>query len=134
MLTTTGFEIHSPFDPSYNCIAFAAGDFTRWCWPDANSYWPAGVPRTVTQQSFVRAYSTLGYLDCFNGEPENEYEKIALFALNGVPTHAARLLRNGIWASKLGEAHDILHAITGVSGNTYGEVTCFMKRVYPNAA
>jgi hypothetical protein len=28
------YEITSPRELRYNCIAFIAGDTSRWCWPD----------------------------------------------------------------------------------------------------
>jgi hypothetical protein len=41
-LLDKGFEITSPMDPTYNCIAFAAGDVERCWWPGGRSgfFWP----------------------------------------------------------------------------------------------
>ena len=130
-LAISGFQLNSPFDSTYNCIAFAAGDFTRWWWPDPIYYWPTESPRSETVQSFQHAFSTLGYFECNDGTRESDYEKIAIFTLRGVPTHAARMLHDGKWASKLGVSQDIIHAEDGVNSNRYGEVACFMKRGLP---
>ncbi|RMH08652.1 MAG: hypothetical protein D6704_02725 [Nitrospirae bacterium] len=42
-LCETRYEITSPQDTSYNCIAWAAGDVGRWWWPAPQAYWPQGV-------------------------------------------------------------------------------------------
>jgi hypothetical protein len=43
-------EITSPHDFRYNCVAWAAGDVSRWWWPTepAVAYWPDGVAREET--------------------------------------------------------------------------------------
>jgi hypothetical protein len=43
-----GYQVTSPRDSDYNCIAWAAGDTHNWWWPGGDvgkEYWPAGVPR-----------------------------------------------------------------------------------------
>lgn len=59
-LAASGYEIKSKFDTQYNCIAFAAGDTTRWWWPDQYTldYWPPPVPREATLSRFIEAFST----------------------------------------------------------------------------
>jgi hypothetical protein len=61
-------------------------------------------------------------------QPEAGYEKIALFALAGVPKHAAHELAGGRWVSKLGPAEDIEHALHDLTGMAYGSVVLVMKR------
>ncbi len=125
-----GFQSTSPPTPAYNCIAWAAGDAHRFWWPDPSclAYWPPHVPRKVQLDSFVAAYSSLGYAPCDTGNHEHGVEKIALYALNGIPTHAARQLANGYWTSKLGRNIDIQHTLSGLVGPLYGEVALFMSR------
>ncbi|MGB3310360.1 MAG: hypothetical protein WBA86_11505 [Nodosilinea sp.] len=129
-LATTKLELTSKHTRTYNCFAYAAGD-DRW-WspkPMPGYYWPPGVPREVTIASCIAAYETLGFRLCDNGELEDGYEKIALYALaSGVPTHAALQLDSGDWSSKLGHLEDISHELFGLQGEEYGEVVKFMKR------
>jgi hypothetical protein len=68
-LCGTGYQVTSPRDEIYNCIAWAAGDSTKWWWPDLrgnpdSSHWPAGVPRLETVEAFREAFATLGYMVC----------------------------------------------------------------------
>jgi hypothetical protein len=126
------FEITSPKDPRYNCIAWAAGDVKRWWWPAEPSftYWPAGARREETVAGFAEAFSTLGYEIAESGELESGYEKLAIFALaDGVPTHMARQQLDGSWTSKLGRLEDISHIhLAAVGGTDYGDVVVFLRR------
>jgi hypothetical protein len=124
------FQITSVATPSYNCIAWAAGDLTRVWWPDRQrvAFWPKEVSRTETLQSFVAAYRTLGYEPCESGELEIGFEKIAIFLRGGLPKHAARQLPDDRWTSKLGRDQDIAHDLHGLEGNNYGRVKQFMRR------
>ncbi len=129
-LAATNHSITSPQDPQYNCIAWAAGeDDVRW-WPDPMYilHWPDGVPRLETIAAFIQAYSTIGYAPCSDGNIEQGFEKVALYALNGKPTHAARQLSNGEWTSKLGPQWDISHTINALDGPSYGSVVQYLKR------
>lgn len=138
-LMGTGWDITSERTPSYNCIAWAAGKSDRWWWPTqgfgtsaglGGHYWPPGVPRQVTIFAFQQAYATEGYVPCPTGVLEDGYEKIAIYANSaGAPTHAARQLPDGRWASKLGPSHDIEHdAADHIGGTSYGEVVMYMRR------
>ena len=126
------FEITSPRDLRYNCIAWAAGDTTRWWWPGELpfSFWPRGVRREESIASFVEAFTTLGYEITRSGELEQDHERVALFASNdGVPTHMARQLTDGRWTSKLGKLEDIVHVdVAGVAGSDYGQIVLFLRR------
>lgn len=131
--------------PPYNCIAFAAGDDTRWWQPDPTGqyYWPAGVKREYTLAAHVEMFESLGYQKCSERTPETNFEKVAVYCtrlgnpwtLPSTPTHAA-LQQNGIWKSKIGEWEDIEHlnleCLNGedVTGKTepYGEPIQILKR------
>jgi hypothetical protein len=129
-LAGSTFAVTSPASPRYNCIAWAAEDPGNWWWPDEEGigFWPAGVPREVTLAVFVAAFATRGYETCPGGDPEPGWQKIALDAKDGVPTHAGRLLPTGRWTSKLGPKEDIEHDLTALEGLLYGAVAGFMKR------
>jgi hypothetical protein len=134
-LTAESCEVTSVSDPLYNCIAWAAGNNTNNWWPDpwGIGYWPAGVPRLVTRESFIQAYATLGYKPCKDGSLETGLEKIAIYGLGQtgleVPTHAALQLESGEWTSKLGPFEDVRHkTIHAVNGPIYGKPICYMSR------
>jgi hypothetical protein len=131
-LTTDSFDLTSPKDGDYNCIAWAAGENDRKWWPDkgGDGYWPPGIPRAETMDAFIAAYATLGYECCESDELEAEFEKIAIFAKpSGKPAHAARQLPDGGWTSKLGDEQDIRHAeLRGVENHIYGVSVQCMRR------
>jgi len=131
-LNNLNYKLTSPETRSYNCIAWAAGDSSRKWWPDKSNiaYWPAGIPREETIDTFIAAYKTLDYIGCENGEWEQGFEKIAIYAKYGTePTHAALQLENGEWTSKLGDSHDISHKTAEIiEGKCYGNVVCYLKR------
>lgn len=125
------FSVTSPSTPSYNCIAWAAGDMTTWWWPDPQSqyFWPDYAPRECTLNAFIIAFNGIHYVPCESGDFEKGFEKIAIYSDKmKTPTHAARQLDNGSWTSKLGRCNDISHDVIGVSGSTYGQIAVFMKR------
>ena len=131
-LAGTSYEITSPAEPDYNCIAWAAGDDSRWWWPDRVGlyYWPEGAPRRETMDAFVEAFRRLGFEVCEDSSLEPGWEKIALYAKeDGVPTHAARQLPDGRWTSKLGKLEDIVHPnLRDVSGEAYGKPWVILRR------
>ncbi len=122
-------RITSPQDESYNCIAYAGGDETRWWWPDINgfAYWPISL-RVETLPCFQAAFEKLGYKLCASEDLEQDFEKIAIFSLGSAPTHAAKQLDNGVWSSKLGKSFDISHDLHGIENEEYGKVAFVMKR------
>jgi hypothetical protein len=131
-LITHKYEAESESTEEYNCIAWAAGDTERWWWPHVDAFWPASVQRSVDIRYFIAAFETLNYEVC--GEEfsfESKYEKVAIYTdLAGKPTHMARQLESGIWASKLGEWWDIVHhTLEGVEGGSYGRATLAMRRI-----
>ncbi len=131
------YEIMSPCDRLYNCVAWAAHDKNNKWWPNPYGYWPPNIDREETVECFVRAFNTLGYKTCADGRFELGYEKVAIYAWrDGRPTHAARQRFRGDWTSKLGDLEDITHkkleAIDsyGPLPQTaeYGQAVHFMKR------
>lgn len=121
------FEITSPQDIRYNCIAWAAGDSSKWWWPAQGYYWPRSRG-SATLADFQEAFATLGFEPCKSRDFEGGYEKIAIFSSPRGPAHAARILPNGRWTSKLGPAEDIEHELDAIEGEDYGRVACVMKR------
>jgi hypothetical protein len=135
-LAAEGGQVTSQSEIRYNCIAWAAGDTTRWWWPVPSpwepAYWPPGVPTDLSLDSFVAAFRTLGYIPCLTSDLEASFEKVALYADRGMPKHAARQLDDGTWTSKLGKLEDVTHStVAAVEGSTYGQAVQFMRRPRP---
>ena len=130
-LRGTAYQITSPPDEAYNCIAWAAGD-TADAWRPADpdvAQWPSGVPRIETLDAFCQAFATLGYAACSDDALEPGFVKVALFADDlHVPKHAARQLPTGRWTSKLGTLEDIEHALHDLAGRESDSVAVIMKR------
>jgi hypothetical protein len=128
------WEKTSDPDPKYNCIAFAAGRTDVFWWPDdypdeESDYWPHGITREETVAAFAQLFQSLGYDICVDGDLESGYEKISIYALADVPTHAARQLKTGQWTSKLGVEEDIVHETAkAIAGPCYGSVVQYMRR------
>ena len=127
-LTNDNFDLTSPLDNTYNCIAWAAGDSSRWWWPGSSqTYWPKPGVR-LELAAFRDAFNDLGYLETTNcGSPEN-FERVAIYEKDGKPTHAARQLEDGKWTSKLGTAWDISHDLDALNGGEYGQPALIMER------
>src|SRR5712671_513347 len=111
-LQALGHTPRSPKSVKYNCIAWVAGDTRRWWSPNIQYYWPAGVPRTNSIDAFVQAFGTIGYVECNDSECaapplESGVDRIALYALNGIPKHAARQIDASTWTSKMGSNIDM---------------------------
>jgi len=132
-LTAANCRPTSPYDDGYNCIAWAAGDTERWWWPDAQfqAYWPPGVPRETTIEAFVAAYRLSGYVLRSDPTFELGIRKVSIDALDGRPTHAARQLRDGWWASKVGRDIDVEHTFEALDGPTYGRSITVLASASP---
>jgi hypothetical protein len=129
-LENTEYEVTSEETVDYNCFAFVAGEEDcRWDPVDPDGYWPDGVPRELTLDAFIKAYQTIGYECCDNGDIEPGFQKIAIYTYNGEPQHAAIQTENGMWKSKLGDWEDIQHELKGLENpNYYGVVQQILKR------
>jgi hypothetical protein len=113
----------------YNCIAWAAGDNTRW-WCNLPGYRWSNSCRNQTIESLITTFTEIGYEICDEARLEEGLDKVALYAKEGNWTHASRQLPDGRWTSKLGFGEDIEHATPeDLSGDLYGEVYCIMKKV-----
>ena len=131
-LSGTNYSITSEAELQYNCIAWAAGDNTRWWEPDPEDlyYWPEEARREYSVRAYAEAFLSLGFEICQDAIWEEGMEKVAIFAdANDIPTHAARQLAGGAWTSKLGQAEDIRHSeLDHVSGAYYGDPVVVLQR------
>lgn len=124
------FTAESPPTPNYNCLAWAVGINDQWWWPTEDNFWPEGVALNEDVETLIAAYGTLGYERAENGDHEPGIEKLALYAVGGRFTHAARQLPTGKWTSKLGHADDIEHTTPEVLESIdYGNVVAFLRRL-----
>jgi len=137
-LNPSHYEGKSPVDWCYNCIAYAMGKTDKRWWPATfGSYkWPKKLPRQKpgkeTLSNFISAFKRLRYnvLPTKDYSLEPGFEKVAIYVKgNENPTHAARLLPSGIWASKIGNEEDIEHfSPADLEGSEYGTVAVVMRR------
>jgi hypothetical protein len=131
-LCGTSWAIKSRRTKRYNCLAWGAGEkHRRW---DYNIpwFWPPGVSRLPGIAYLVGAYQVFGFVVC-NQNQCLKYDPICdtivLYELNCYGTHAARLVHNEMWSSKLGDLEDIQHETPeALSGSLYGNPAVYMKR------
>lgn len=132
-LGATDYEITSPENPQYNCIAWAFGETDRWWQYDATTslgiktYWPsesADLPPGDTVEEMVKVFELLGFKTTRNRGLRRGLEKVAIYGTaDGQFGHVARQIESGKWSSKLGELHDIEHEIPEVlECEAYGTV------------
>jgi hypothetical protein len=141
-LTRTLYKVVSPHTDKYNCIAYAAGDKSRWWWPDpyGQYYWPPKAVREQTVEAFDGMFRLFEYTDSVNSESCISSERVAIYydpvgsppdTWAGMPTHAARQMINRRWRSKLGEWHMIEHStLECLNGRfpAYGEPIAILAR------
>ena len=133
-LSKDGYRVTSQRDKRYNCAAWAAGEENteKWWEPRKGKgyHWPNEAPFNIRLGSYVKAYESVGFSECDDGEPETGFEKIVLYQdADGDFSHAARQLESGKWTSKLGPQEDIEHTTAkGAEGGIYGRVAKFLKR------
>ena len=134
-LQQTRWEERSPEDYHYNCIAFAVGEIHSYQWWEPSGYrihyWPPGIPRDYSLDSYTEVYKLHGYTVCDTEDLEDGYEKVAIFVDSLlIPNHAARQTISGTWVSKIGEyediEHDSLRALEGAEN--YGTVARLLRR------
>jgi hypothetical protein len=130
-LTDANSRQTSPADRVYNCIAWAAGVAHQWWEPSpTDTHWPVPITdESDHTEGLIAAFRSVGFAPCESGELRPGFTVVALYAVGGLWTHAARQLPSGKWTSKLGPWVDIEHDTPDdVAGGVYGEVVAFMRR------
>lgn len=138
------FCITSPATPIYNCIAFAMGFNDRWVDNRTDipgHWWPPECECDNSPNSLIAAFKYMRFIECDDESPEDGFDKVALYMLDEhidpisgvlIPaqwTHAAKVLSNNEFHSKMGEENDIHHSAGAVfAGTCYGRIYQFMKR------
>ena len=113
----------------FNCVAFTLDIYDDYVWITEKSWPYKTIPRLLKIDSFKKLYELYGYEKCENELYEINYEKIAFYAKNNQPLHAAKQFGN-IWKSKISNLI-IEHELDWLCGNTqdaYGDVVFIMKR------
>lgn len=138
LLSDPNFKVTSKPTTEYNCISWAMVRSDRWTQCPAGtkvfdgvSWWPPEATNGKDISCLIDAFERVGHVICETGLPEVGFRKVALYCdIHKEWTHAARLLSNGYWTSKLGAWIDIQHGDPfSIEGPAYGSVYCFMK--YP---
>lgn len=135
-LSPDDYKELSPETSRYNALAWAIGgeaEDCRWWSPEPFSqyYWPQGLSKDETLETFIELFSLHGYVLCQGNELnlEPEFEKVAIYCKYGKPTHVARQQGDGWWTSKLGKGHDLKHKTAScLEGEVYGSICCVLKR------
>lgn len=128
-LRNEGFTVVDPPSDLYNCVAYAAGDTSRWWAHIPSRYWPPHATRSERIESLQEVFIGLGFEESGNGSVEPGYQKIALYEEQGAWEHASVQMPNGAWRSKMGEGPVIEHrSPASLAGGMYGDVRCFMRR------
>lgn len=130
-LRDEGYKPTSPIEIGQNCVSYAAGDAQRRWWdpfkPDG--YWPDGLDRDDSIQTFVRLFESMGFKVCQDESVEPGFEKVAIYGTSGTFGHVALQLPSGAWASKLGELEDIEHqTLAGLISVHYGHPVRYLRR------
>jgi hypothetical protein len=128
------FNITSPIDHSYNCLAWATQKKDVFMWPFNpmldGCAWPHHDESTELHNLF-EFYKGFGFSECDTWEFDAKFIKISLYHIDGQFTHAARQLRSGLWTSKLGSSWDISHDTPfSIEGSVYGKVGGFMAKKF----
>lgn len=136
-LRGTDWEIRSPTDWKYNCVAWAVyneknnGHPNHWWEPDNMNlhYWPPGLQRgDYSANAYQAMFESLGYKTCSHEDFGPEYENIVVFANQGHFEHVCRQRKSSVWTSKMGRKQDIDHPFEAVSGKVYGIPTIFLRK------
>lgn len=127
------YTISSEKDQDYNCVSWSLNDTQRYWWPaprGSGCYWPPDVPNDERIETFILLFEDLYFEKCESVEPEPGFDKVAIYAIDGLATHVARLwLEDATWTSKLGENQDIQHhTLLALEGDQYGKIAQILKR------
>ncbi len=129
-LRKSNHKINSSRSWYYNCFAFVVGNKKQFWWPDDEGFWPAGCRREESVGALVDVLKKFGFSECEDGNFEIGHERVAIYARAGIPQHVALqpTNRKGMWISKLGGAHDIIHELSALEDGDYGCVVEFLRR------
>src|ERR1700687_969869 len=100
-LINEDYDVTSPKDKQYNCVAWAAQRDTKQWWEPSGEpfdHWPDGIPYDHAFENYVSHFEERGYSKCDDSSLEAGYEKVAIYkATDGGFAHVAHQLENGKW-------------------------------------
>jgi hypothetical protein len=116
----------------YNCFAWAVGETHRRWDPtrerSGRNFWPV-ASRSTRLGDVITVFESVGFRQVDAPRRAAGAQTIVLYASAGHVTHAARLLENGLWTSKLGDDIDIEHdTLDALAGGLYGEPAATLER------
>ena len=80
-------------------------------------------------ESLEELFAQPEYEQCNDRSPEDGYQKVALYEIQGRFQHAALQMPNGRWSSKMGQGPLIEHLNPeSLSGGMYGDATAYMRK------
>ena len=137
--TDGSFVVNSDPNFFYNCIGFAIGYEDVWVAPSQRGripwfWWPETVAFNDLPGSLIATFQYFDFEICTNDLPEEGFDKVALYSKDGHWKHAARIIGENLYHSKLGESYDIFHRGGDVLNrstrpeDSYGEPFIFMRR------
>lgn len=138
------YRVTSESTKTYNCFAWAAGDFRRY-WspvPESGYYWPPDLPRDAgfmrlafTTVEVIEEYFTrCGFDRCDSPAKESGVAKVAIFGDDVGALHVARQEPGGMWLSKMGDGPDIEHEeLEWVEGPMMGKLQLILCKEVPRA-
>ena len=87
------------------------------------------MPCDEHNESLMALFEYFGFKQCDDSSFEKDYDKVALYADAEGWTHAAKVIGDNVFHSKMGTAWDIQHSGGNVFAETeYGEIFAYMKR------
>jgi hypothetical protein len=146
-LSATDIDWENASNPGrYNCFGFAVGIHKWWQPPERDrhgriknprDHWPAGLPRNDTIEAYTKAAEGERFIICGPGI-EHGFHKIVLCYFtepDGIRrfTHAAQLLPNGNWKSKIGDLSDFEHP-EQIGCDYHGDGRVYMRRTWSTSA
>lgn len=126
-----------------NCISASLNIPSPWIWPSYNGYerdddsshagfWPRNLSNDTTLENFLNMYKLFGFEQTDNSEYEDGYWKNVIYGQdeNNI-THAAHILKDGSYVSKLGTGPMIVHEPKAIEGDIYGHIITYVKQKLP---
>lgn len=130
LLNDGNFHQISEPTPLYNCIGWALGLDSLFVSPDNVPWhwWPYHFGNLYSEQALIDCFEYFGFEICEENDYDSDYDKVALYSLNGNWTHAAKVLDANIYYSKFGSNIDGYHSSGDWLSSKYGTVYKFMRR------
>lgn len=75
-LRNEGFTVIEPPSDRYNCVAYTAGDTSRWWDHTPRRYWPPHASRSGRIESLIEVFVVLGYEQCKDESLEDATKRL----------------------------------------------------------